>query len=299
LRYEHQLEGVNDKWVTTDARTVALAGFASGSYRFLVRAALANGITGEAARVEFTVLAPFWQRWWFMAFAGASVLLLGLAFHRASVKHHVELERVRARIAADLHDGVGAHLSRIAIVSEVVRQQAESVLPDAVPALASIADNARDLIDDMSDAVWSIDPRLDNLQQVVIRTRALASELFDAAAIGWTLDASDRASHVALAAEQRRHLYLILKETMTNVVRHAQAAHVVVRIAIANGRLRLEITDDGIGIESVASATRGSGRGISNLHTRAKALRGTLSVTPGPGGRGTTVALDAPLGPIA
>jgi signal transduction histidine kinase len=218
-------------------------------------------------------------------------------FHRARVRRAIAVERVRSQIAADLHDGVGASLSRIAILSDVVRQQAHAALPDAMPALTAIGDNARAVIDDMSDAVWFIDPRLDNLQQVVTRARAMAAELFDGQRIRWTVQAPDDAARVALTPEQRRHVYLILKEALTNVLRHAQATNVVVGITVSQGRLRLEVTDDGIGLGGKtgksASGPNG-GRGLENMRRRASTLGGTARIAAQAHGRGTSVVVDVP-----
>jgi signal transduction histidine kinase/ligand-binding sensor domain-containing protein len=295
LRYQHQLEGVDRDWTATDARTVALAGAAPGRYRFLVRAALASGAIGEPARVEFMVLAPIWRRGWFLAIVAGGAVAVAFGLHRLRVARLLEVERIRSRIAADLHDGIGASLSRIAILSEVVRSQAAPVLPAALPALTSIADNARDVIDDMSDVVWFIDPHLDNLQQLVVRVRAIASDLFDAQLIAWTLDVPDDLLAVALPPERRRHLYLMLKESLTNVRRHAHARHVAVRLAASGGRLLIEVVDDGIGVDARGpTSTGGDGRGLANMRARAVALSGTLVITSGPGGRGTRVALDIP-----
>jgi signal transduction histidine kinase/ligand-binding sensor domain-containing protein len=295
LRYQHQLEGIDVDWTTTDARTVALAGAAPGDYRFLVRAALASGVVGEPARVEFVVLAPLWRRWWFVALAATAATGLVFAFHRARVRRLLAVERVRSRIAADLHDGVGAGLSRIALLSEVVRRQVEPVVPAAVPALTSIAENARGVIDDVSDAVWLIDPRLDSLQHLIVRVRTVAADLFDGQRIAWRLEAPAGLSALPLSPEQRRHLYLILKESLTNVVRHARATRVDIAITRADHRLRLEVADDGAGIDAGGPPPpAGGGRGLANMRARAAALGGTLAVAAGSGGKGTRVTLEMP-----
>jgi signal transduction histidine kinase/ligand-binding sensor domain-containing protein len=296
LRYQHQLDGVDRDWTTTDARTVALAGAAPGTYRFLVRAILADGTVTDPAAVEFTVLAPFWQRRWFVALAAACACALAVIVHRSRVRRAVAVERVRSQIAADLHDGVGASLSRIAILSEVVRQRAQVALPDALPALTAISDNARAVIDDMSDAVWFIEPHTDNLQQVVIRARAMASELFDGPRIRWTVEGPENASSVPLAPEQRRHIYLIVKEALTNVLRHAQATSVIVLVTASQRRLRIEVTDDGVGLEGKAGHTApgSGGHGLENIRRRASALGGTARIEPHAPARGTTIVVDVP-----
>ena len=298
LRYQHRLEAMDEEWTTTDARTVALAGVAPGQYRFLVRSILASGVETTPAGVEFIVLAPVWRRGWFIGLVIAGVSALAFAFHRTRVRHAIAVERVRSQIAADLHDGVGASLSRIAILSDVVKQQAEGALPDAMPVLAAIGANARAVIDDMSDAVWFIDPRSDDLQQLVVRVRSLASELFDGLRIACTVEGPTDASRIVLTSEQRRHLYLILKESLTNALRHANARHVAVRIGVSRGTLHLDVSDDGVGTHDqngVEAPFPRGGRGLQNLRDRAALLGGTVRIESTADGRGTRMMLGVPL----
>jgi signal transduction histidine kinase/ligand-binding sensor domain-containing protein len=298
LRYQHRLEGVDPEWTTTDARVVALAGAAPGPYRFLVRSILADGYETEPATVDFVVPTPVWRRAWFIGLVALAVFALVLSVHRIRVRQLIALDRVRSQIAADLHDSVGANLSRIAVLSDVVKQQARATLPGAMPALDAIGDNARAVIDDMSDAVWFIDPRLDDLQQVVARVRALSSELFDGHEIRWALEAPEDASNMPLTSEQRRHLYMMLKESLTNVVRHARATRVSIRFATSNGTLRIEVTDDGVGLaahDGAAAASRLGGRGLQNLQQRAAALAGSVRIASNAVENGTSVILEVPM----
>jgi len=150
----------------------------------------------------------------------------------------------------------------------------------------------------MSDAVWFIDPQVDNLQQVVIRARAMAAELFDGQRIRWTVEAPDDASGVPLAAEQRRHVYLILKEALTNVLRHAQATSVAVLVTASRGRLRIEVTDDGIGLDGSTrngSPSTNGGHGLENIRRRAAALGGTARIESPARGRGTSIVVEVPV----
>jgi signal transduction histidine kinase len=149
----------------------------------------------------------------------------------------------------------------------------------------------------MSDAVWFIDPHVDTLQQVVIRARAMASELFDGQPVRWTVEATDGAAHVTLASESRRHVYLILKEALTNVVRHAQASNVDVLVTASRGRLRIEITDDGIGLDGKARnhSTASGGHGLENMRQRASTLGRTARIGSRPHGRGTSIVVELPI----
>jgi signal transduction histidine kinase len=173
-------------------------------------------------------------------------------------------------------------------------------LPDVIPALTAISDNARAVIDDMSDAVWFIDPRVDSLHQVVTRARAMASELFDGQRIRWTVEAPNDVSGVPLVPEQRRNVYLIIKEALTNVLRHAQATNVVVFVTASQGHLRIEVTDDGVGLDGKrrdASPGPGGGHGLENMRHRASALGGTARIESSAQGRGTHIVVDVPMMP--
>ena len=174
------------------------------------------------------------------------------------------------------------------------------MLPEAIPALTSIADNARGVIDEVSDAVWMIDPKLDSLQELVVRVRALAADLFDGQSVGWTVESPGDASAVSLAPEQRRHVYLILKESLTNILRHARASSVGVQVARSDGDVRFDVSDDGIGLPAAGSQSRtNGGRGLAGMQARAEAIGGTLTVTSGRDGRGTRITLEMPRRPPA
>src|SRR5581483_80554 len=130
-----------------------------GSYRFLVRAVNSDGARSpQPASIAFTILPPLWMRWWFLLLAAATVSAATYWFHRYRVSRLLELERVRTRIATDLHDDIGSSLSQIAILSEVAnRNRDPNQLKLAAP-LADIAGISRELVDSMSDIVWATDP---------------------------------------------------------------------------------------------------------------------------------------------
>jgi signal transduction histidine kinase len=149
------------------------------------------------------------------------------------------------------------------------------------------------VVDDMSDVVWLVDPSLDDLQHVVLRIREFASELFDGGSVSFSLEAPPDAVRTQLTPDQRRHLYLVLKESLTNAARHAHATLVGVRIDSASGRIFAEVVDNGAGIATKDESTDG-GHGLVNMRERGAALGGSVTIGAGPGGQGTRVALDMP-----
>jgi signal transduction histidine kinase len=147
----------------------------------------------------------------------------------------------------------------------------------------------------MSDAVWFTDPQLDDVQQLMVRIRAVASATLYASAIAFTVDAPADVLSLRLTLDQRRHLYLVVKEALANVQQHSMASRVAVRVTVVANRLRLEVVDDGVGI-APERLTSGGGYGLVEMQQRAAALDGTLTLGKAMAGSGTRVMLEVPLG---
>jgi signal transduction histidine kinase len=328
LRYQFMLEGADSAWsAPTEQRTVAYANLRPGVYRFLVRAMNSDGIVSERPAVlSFTILPPLWLRWWFITFAVLLTLALLYLFYRYRMAHlHqvnaalseakraeedlgkareerlIELARVRTRIATDLHDDIGASLTQIAILSEVAKQQSPNGA--AVAPLESIAQVSNELVESMSDIVWAINPQKDHLQDLIQRMRRFASDVLTARGITLDFKAPSFATDIPLGANPRRDLLLIFKESLTNIVKHANAAHVRIEFVVSREILTLVINDDGAGFDvskvkdSLFSDQKG-GHGILSMKKRAAEMAGEFTVTSA-GGKGTTVTFQLPLQPAA
>ncbi|HEX7295762.1 MAG TPA: two-component regulator propeller domain-containing protein, partial [Pyrinomonadaceae bacterium] len=282
LRYQTWLEGADETWSEPSVqRTVNYAQLASGTYRFLVRAVRNDGTASlQPATISFRILPPVWQRWWFTTVLALIALASIYFLYRYRVNRLLELERVRTRIATDLHDDIGSSLSRMAILSEVLKRD-EAAVPNLVgERLTDIAETSRGLVDTMSDIVWSIDPRRDELRNVIQRVRQFAADVLEARGIRWKLESPPELDHLKLPPEQRRHLFLILKEAINNVARHSGSTNVSLTIKVSGDQLCAEIRDDGIGFSPVSSAVRGngSGHGLANMRARAVELGGSLEI---------------------
>jgi ligand-binding sensor domain-containing protein/two-component sensor histidine kinase len=296
IRYQHKLEGADDAWSAPAAeRTVTYANLAPGSYRFLVRAVNADGVASSApAAVPFRISPPLWARWWF---AAGLLLLFGAGVYtvaRAVYLRKLELERVRTRIASDLHDDIGASLTRISMLSEVARRQNGGADSDTSHRLTQIAEDARGVIDSMSDIVWAIDPRRDDLASVFERVRSFASDCFGAAGVRWHLTAAPQLERHHLTPEQRRALYLIFKEAVSNIARHADCRNASCTITVEHQELIAVVEDDGRGLPLEQPEGGRGGRGLANMRARAAELGGRLEVESRPGA-GTRLRLRLPL----
>jgi ligand-binding sensor domain-containing protein/two-component sensor histidine kinase len=296
IRYQHKLEGADEGWSTpAGERTVTYANLAPGTYRFLVRAVNADGVLSrEPAVISFRISPPFWSRWWFIL---SATLLFGAGVYgvaRARFLRKLELERVRTRIASDLHDDIGASLVRIAMLSEVAKRQDGGVRPASARRLTQIADEARTLVDSMSDIVWAIDPRRDDFLSVVERVRSFAADTLGEAGVRWQMSAAPQLAGQRLTPEQRRALYLIFKEAINNIARHAACHQASCRITFEHATLVALVEDDGRGLPSERDDNGRGGRGLPSMKARAAALGGQLEIESRTTG-GTCLRLTLPL----
>jgi signal transduction histidine kinase/ligand-binding sensor domain-containing protein len=327
LRYQFMLEGADSNWsAPSEQRTVTYANLKAGSYRFLVRAISAGGAVSERpAVVSFKILPPIWLRWWFLTFATLLTIALLYLFYRYRMGHLrevnaaldearragedlsqaradrlTELGRVRTRIATDLHDDIGASLTQIAILSEVVRQQNMQSNGAGLEPLNSIVNVSNELVETMSDIVWAINPEKDRLQDLIQRMRRFASDLLTAKGVQLEFNAPTDVLEVPLGANARREVFLIFKESLTNIARHAGATLVKINFDMSPEALRLSIADNGHGFDveargaARAAARSKGGHGIFSMKKRAAELNGRLDIRSA-FGQGTIITFQVPL----
>ncbi|MFY9824348.1 MAG: two-component regulator propeller domain-containing protein [Thermoanaerobaculia bacterium] len=293
LRYQYKQDGSAAGWSEPRAeRSVLLGNLAPGKYRFLFRAVTPDNVVSPSpASLSFTLLPPYWQRWWFVLLVATAAAAVGWALHRAQVSRLLELERVRTRIAADLHDDLSSSLARISILSELGRRRVTD--PEAMEAtiLDQIGETARELIEATGDIVWAIDTRRGDLESLLARIRRFAGDLLEARGVSVLFAAPPRAAEIALRPEMKRELYLVLKEALHNAGKHAQAQKVWIEVVATGRDLLAEVRDDGVGFETGNGHSGHSGNGLRNLRERAARLGGTLAVDSTPG-EGTRVRLS-------
>ncbi|HEU4390863.1 MAG TPA: two-component regulator propeller domain-containing protein [Blastocatellia bacterium] len=292
LRYQYKLEGASDDWSPlTEQRLVNFVNMSPGRYRLLLRAMNADGVLSETpATLSFRILPPIWQRWWFMVLAAALVAAIAYSFYRYRLARLLEVERVRTRIASDLHDDIGANLTRIAILSEVAHSQFGDQHTTVDSPLSSIARISRESVASMSDIIWAINPKRDTLFDVTQRMRKHATEVFAGRNIEFEFRAPDSEDALKLGADIRRDLFLIFKEAVSNAARHAACSNVQIELRIEHSRLVLEMEDNGRGFDTEAPS---EGNGLVSMKRRAASLGGEFELESIEG-KGTRIILMVP-----
>jgi ligand-binding sensor domain-containing protein/signal transduction histidine kinase len=284
VRFQYRLEGLQDDWVDAGMNRVSTYNYLPpGDYEFHVRAANNDGQWNETgAAVAFELLPHFWQRGWFRGLAGLAVLgavWLAYYFRMARLR---ELERLRLRIARDLHDDVGANLASMALIAEAMRRRPPFGDPEDLQRIALHT------IDALRDIVWFIDPARDRLGDLVTRMRDTAPLLLT----GLQHDFEACAPHpdLRLPPAFRRNVFPIFKEILHNAASHARARRVSIALDCRDGVLRLRVEDDGSGFDEASIIP---GNGLRNLRRRAAEMRGTVRLRTAPG-QGTVVEFAAP-----
>ena len=286
LRYQYRIKG--DDWIDTAERTVNFANLSPGNYQFEVRAVSADQLYSDPAVVTFLLDAPLWQQWWFILAISLSVATLVYFVYRGRIHRLLELERVRTRIATDLHDDIGANLTRISILSEVAKQKAENGNGSL---LSSIAEIARESVASMNDIVWAVSPEHESLLDMTRRMRRHAEEVFAFRDIELNFDAPDSDSSLKLGVGVRRDLLLVFKEAVNNAARHSGCSDVKISLKTADSKLILKVTDNGRGF---IDSDSDSGQGVKSMRRRAAAMGGDLILDSGLK-QGTTLKLILPL----
>lgn len=292
ILYSYRLTGGEDtSWSrSVNAHSVLYANLQPGHYRFEVRSLGWNGKYGPPAFFDFTIRPPFWKTGWFISLFLAFIIFCIYLFYRYRINQLVKLQQVRNRIATDLHDDIGSSLTNISILTELSKNNIHDPEKSQtfIDRIGEEVDSSGQALDDI---VWSIDSQNDSLQQVAARMRRFASEMLDGDNVSYSLQMEEQFGILKLNMEQRRDVFLIFKEALNNIHKHAGAKNVMMKLEMENRHLHMVITDDGRGFDTNIITNR---NGIKSLHQRITRWKGSLRIESAPG-RGTTIAVYLPL----
>jgi signal transduction histidine kinase len=276
-------------------------GLRPGDYRFEVIAANHHGVWQEkGASAVFRLNPFFYQTWWFYLVFGASTagiltMIIRWRLHVVRMIHRLEkaeaLNDQRKQIARDIHDELGASLTQILKLSE--EAQKNSGQPGHVKAqnrrISCVAGLA---VDSIGEIVWVNNPEYDTLEDLVAYLREYIANLFADTNVRVKFQFPDAIPRCSVTGLFRRHVLLLVKEALQNVMKHARARLVEVRLAVRNKELALCVADDGCG--SPLGNAAPSGNGVSNMKNRVAELRGSFDFKSA-AGQGTEVSFLIPL----
>ena len=283
ISYLYQLEGVDHDWIPSAYPVSRYAKIDAGNYIYNIKVQKGGQEISRSA-IRITKERGFWDQWWFFpSIALYVVVLIGVSiylFLLYDFRQKLRMQQVRNRIAADLHDEVGSNLNSIAIFVEVLRKKAP---PEMLPVLEKIIANSKESVALMQDTVWTINPKNDNIYKLFDRMESFASGMLSSREIGFDFKVETDLGQVNFTMDQRKSIYLIFKEAINNIVKHAEARMVKVHVSRFKDVIQIGIEDDGIGFDM--SAER-DGNGLDNFKERAQEA-GIALVIESERGKGT------------
>lgn len=291
--YFYMLEGLDKNWIRADLGLYAnYSLLPPGSYTFKVMCRNADGVDSPTiTTLNIQVEPPFYLSWWFISLL--VLILAGVIYmvHRFRVNRLLEMERVRTRIARDLHDDMGSTLSTINILSEMARMKVNKDANKTAEYLNKISDNSSRMMEAMDDIVWSINPMNDSMQRITARMREFATGVLEARNIEFSFRVDEQVADFKLNMEGRRDLFLVFKEAVNNLAKYSQCKNAQIELRVKNHKLLMKVQDDGIGFNPESAD---SGNGLNNMRKRAQSLKGKLMIKSS-ADIGSTVLLEVPL----
>jgi len=308
VRFECRLNNFENEWADVGTKRVTTYNYIPpGKYSFQVIVCNNDGVWNKTgASMKFEVLPYFWQTMWFRLLGGLATAALagGLAWFdtRRRMRRRLEklereqaVERERSRIAYDIHDDLGAQLTRITMLSDSAREELADPT-QVTDDLNQIYDTACDATRAMDEIVWAVNPKHDTIESFASYVEKFGFDYLDAAGIRCRLDLPAKLPPQRLTTEARHNLFLAYKEALHNAVKHASATEVRIAIAFEAKTLELVVEDNGRGFSLNDGTNKGprerrrtaGGNGLENMNRRVREIGGECHIDSEPG-RGTKV----------
>lgn len=304
-RFRYRLEAHDDDWIEAGNVRVVRYKLSPGKYRFHVKAANEDGVWNEAgSSLAIIVEPPFWRTWWFLTVVSLCIvgLIAGIVHYistqklqrqLAALRQQEALEKERARIARDIHDQLGASLTQVALLGELVEADKDS--PAEVEGHArQISQTARETTRTLDEIVWTVNPSNDTLEGLANYVCKYTQDYLGVAGIRYRLEVPPDLPPAEIQPEVRHNVFLAAKEAVTNIVRHAQAKSAWIRLRLEPDGFTFEIADDGRGLAGMDEKRAATRNGLRNMRKRMEDVGGNFAMTAAPEG-GLLIRLSAPL----
>lgn len=290
MLYRYRMDGLDAPWSDwSSTNAVTFSALPPGKYVFVVECNAGGASSSKQLRYAFEIITPFHKTVWFKWLIIAACIMLGVTVqyiintrkqNRLKLVDKLRKEeqsKVRQRTAEDFHDEVGNRLTRINILTNVLKKKVGNATPEADRIITQIQDNAAQLYSGTRDILWSLKPTNDNLYEILHRIRDFGTELFMDTEIDFNFEGTDEHwRNYKLPIDQSRNLIMIFKEALNNCLKYANANTVNLKATLKEDDvLQLVLSDDGQGFDPHYVKR---GHGIDNMNVRAKRIEGRLYI---------------------
>ena len=282
VTYRYKLEGMDENWSTFSSliRTEAPYGnIPPGTYIFKVKAMNAEGYWSKEFNYTFTIRPPWWKTWW--AYTGYVLLVIaaiGAAIYTLLENQRRKIRLIineRNRIARELHDDIGAELSRISVLSQLLLKKT-NMDQDILEKLRKISETGKKVLGSIGEIIWTMNPQKDNLDSLAAYIRRFVTEYLETNGIDINIEFPDEIPANAISDEYRRNVFLVIKEAISNITKYSKATSVRLSLNIREKLAEFEISDNGTGFS--VKEKENWGNGLSNMNQRMKDIGGTFLI---------------------
>ena len=289
ITYQYKLDGIDKEWSEySDRHYASYNSLPHGKYKFSVRAKMINNNTVVPETIYlFKIRPPYYLTLWFFLLAGTMLIAVHYFMYTNRIRHLLKLQRLRTKIASDLHDDIGSTLSSISIMTDLLQSQLDNSIR-AEEMIQTIGFNAHNMLESMDDIIWSVNPSNDSFQNLALRIREYSIPLFESKDIQFQIITPDELVKLPLSMDIRRNLFLIVKEAVNNLVKYSDCSLATVRFGYVHSILTVKIEDNGKGFDTKRNYN--SRNGLKNIKLRADQIHGKLSILS-ESGKGTTISL--------
>lgn len=286
-RFKYRVDKVDEDWIDSGSQRAAhYNNLPAGQYTFSVIACNDDEVWNEAGAVlAFVILPNFWETWWFKWAMGASVGGLVFFAYRVRVARIRAFEQLRLQIAADLHDDVGSHLTKISMLMEAANREAAET-PRTRSLVQEAMVTSREVMLAMDEIVWTIKPKNDTVENLANYIFRYAQRYCRNSSLRSTFDIPPILPNDPISTDVRHNLFLAFKEALQNAVKHSGATEAKVTLTYSNKTLALFLADNGSGFSMTEAVNKGNG--LSNMQSRLEQVHGQLMIETAPG-KGTRI----------
>ena len=294
-KYSYILEGFQKYWTNCEGskRSATYTNLPAGEFTFLVKGTNSDGIWNEnVTAIKIIINPPFWQTWWFATLAIIIIAFFIYYLSTIRIKNQLEIEKLKLKIASDLHDNIGSGLTEISILSELAERNGDSTNTVFKKDLQKISDTARRLVDSMSDIVWVVNPQRDSLHDLIVKLKDSYNEFFGSVGISFQVKNVEKSDDIKLPMEYKQNLLLMFREAINNAIKYSACKKIILEAFFKNDLIEIVLKDDGVGFNSEQI---NYGNGIKNMKDRAKKLNGNIKLES-ESGKGTTIIFSGKIG---
>lgn len=270
--WKYYLDNKKDIHTTKDGK-IELNYLSPGEYRLVIQSQNYEGKMHETAKIILIkIQKPYYRTWWFYSLIVLAIISLASVFVIYRRRQEKKMISIRNQISRDLHDELGANVSSINIMSNLLLKEPGE---KNKPVVENISRYSVQISDTINDIIWNINPRFDNLDELIKKMVRYASETLDAAEINYIFSTPDSIPKFTIQNKYKYHLYLIFKETINNAAKYSKAKNITINIHYADKKFGFYVEDNGIGFNSDAE---NKGNGLRNIKNRAEEIKATITI---------------------